>query len=252
MCIFVYRLLTKSSFLVDDYDCAGDLRCVKRSRHDGTENVPGCSWGLNYNTFRQENDDYCFMPIKRLGQINYVGECSSSNGYLCGECEGDCDSDADCEGNLICSKRSGFEGVPGCIGENGDRDVAGKDICKTPESITNAPTVVPTAEIRLDEIRYVGNPCTNEFATGLCDQCTGDCDSDADCAGELRCVQRRKFNGVENVPGCSWAFGSDSIRNDNDDYCRLSCCAFFLCLYISTLTFLLLSFKVSNQQRKKA
>ena len=65
--------------------------------------------------------------------MNYVGECSSGSGILCGECEGDCDSDDACEGGLVCMEREGFEKVPGCTGEGGTRDMFAKDICYEPE-----------------------------------------------------------------------------------------------------------------------
>ena len=42
------------------------------------------------------------MPISNPGVMNYVGECDPTT-YLCGLCEGDCDNDSDCEGDLICS-----------------------------------------------------------------------------------------------------------------------------------------------------
>jgi len=185
-----------------DSDCAGELRCISRNG-SGLQDVPGCSWPEGSDAIRNDNDDFCFMPVSAPGQINYVGECSSSsNGYLCGECEGDCDNDSQCAPGLVCSERSGFEAVVGCSGEGGSRDVFGKDVCVKPLVV-----------------EFVGNPCTSEFDSGLCEICTGDCDYDSDCAGDLRCAQRSKFNGVENVPGCAWADGSDLIRNENDDYC---------------------------------
>ncbi len=75
------------------------------------------------------------MPTSEPGVVNYVGECGVEE-YLCGECEGDCDSDVDCEDGLECFFRSGYETVPGCTGEGGDRDVVGRDICFKP---TNNP-----------------------------------------------------------------------------------------------------------------
>ena len=70
-----------------------------------------------------------FAPIDADETVNYVGECSSSGAYLCGECEGDCDGDSDCEGDLVCFQRDGVEAVPGCDGEGGSRDLHAKDIC---------------------------------------------------------------------------------------------------------------------------
>ena len=138
------------------------------------------------------------------GTVNYVGECSSST-YLCGECEGDCDDDNDCAGDLVCTQRSGSEAVQGCSGEGGSRDLYGKDICVAPE---------------VNEVNYVGNPCTDRFGTGQCEICSGDCDNDGDCDGDLRCAQRERSDGVENVPGCQWPDGSDEVRLQDDDFCE--------------------------------
>ena len=33
-----------------------------------------------------------------------------------GKCQGDCDSDDDCEGDLRCFQRDGYSSVPGCYG----------------------------------------------------------------------------------------------------------------------------------------
>ena len=42
-------------------------------------------------------------------------ECGSSY-YLCRNCEGDCDSSDNCEGDLRCFQRNEWEPVPGCKG----------------------------------------------------------------------------------------------------------------------------------------
>ena len=34
-----------------------------------------------------------------------------------GICEGECDSDLECMGDLVCFERTGFDNVPGCQGE---------------------------------------------------------------------------------------------------------------------------------------
>ena len=47
---------------------------------------------------------------KTLYSTNAAG-CGSKG---CVQCEGDCDSDADCAGSLTCFKRDGLESVPGC------------------------------------------------------------------------------------------------------------------------------------------
>ena len=158
------------------------------------------------------------MPTTENAVVNYVGECSQST-YLCKLCEGDCDSDADCEGTLICAQRGAFEAVDGCSGEGGSRDVYGKDMCVNPPAPdpTPAPTPPPSPP-SLTNIQYVGNPCSVAFSGGQCEECTGDCDNDDDCAGDLRCAQRSKTTGVENVPGCDW--NGSSRQTGADDYCK--------------------------------
>jgi hypothetical protein len=37
-------------------------------------------------------------------------------GYPLQECQGDCDNDDECAGDLICFHRDGTEVVPGCVG----------------------------------------------------------------------------------------------------------------------------------------
>ena len=135
--------------------------------------------------------------------MNYIGECSAGS-YLCGLCEGDCDDDSDCKGDLVCAERDGFAAVTGCQGAGGDRDLYGKDVCVPPPI----------------EVQYVGNPCIDFFSDGKCTECTGDCDADSDCVGDLRCAQRHDLTGEEIVPGCVWGDNSDGIRLDDSDYCE--------------------------------
>lgn len=91
-----------------------------------------------------------FLPTSQSGVINYVGECGSES-YLCGMCEGDCDNDENCSGDLVCVQRSGNEPIQGCTGEGGDRDMYGKDICVQPQNPTPTPPTptppTPTAPI---------------------------------------------------------------------------------------------------------
>ena len=103
--------------------------------------------------------------------------------------------------------RGGYEAVEGCSGEGGSRDVYAKDICILP----------PSEGV---DVNYVGNPCTSTFGSEQCEICSGDCDADRDCDGGLRCAQRSRSDGSENVPGCQWPDGSDNIRLENDDFCE--------------------------------
>ena len=90
-------------------------------------------------------------------------------------CEGDCDSDSDCAGGLKCFQRSDREAVPGC---DNNGDVAGAhDFCYAPFLVN-----------------FGVDGKANMQA------CEGDCDSDSDCAGSLKCYQRENR---ESVPGCA-------------------------------------------------
>ena len=69
-------------------------------------------------------------------QINFLGSeyCDS---ILCGLCEGDCDEDYQCEGNLKCFQRTAYQSVPGCSG--GSFDASGKRlvfVCKQNQPVS--------------------------------------------------------------------------------------------------------------------
>jgi hypothetical protein len=99
-----------------------------------------------------------------------------------GRCEGDCDSDADCDTGLVCFQRSGTQGVPGCEG-TGD---SGDDYCYEPEPIPPPPNSLDDA-----------GSCSSRKP---CDKCQGDCgNKDNNCATGLVCYAR---TGGESVPGC--------------------------------------------------
>ena len=192
-----------------DSSCEGNLLCGKR---DEFEDVLGCSGAGGGRDLK--GTSICYLPTAPPGVVNYVGECSV-DGFLCGLCEGDCDGDSTCEGNLVCMNRDGFEDVPGCTGAGGASDRSGKDICMVDP--TSSPTPSPSASpIAANVVRKVGNPCTDYFDDGLCEVCTGDCDVDSDCAEGLRCGQR---NAGDVVPGCSFMDGY-SDQSSATDYCE--------------------------------
>ena len=72
-------------------------------------------------------------------------------------CGGDCDSDSDCQGNLICfQRRSRFTAVPGCRG--GENDSSQTDYCVSPGGGTQPePTTLRPA------LRPSPNPTTPPF-----------------------------------------------------------------------------------------
>ena len=65
-----------------------------------------------------------------------------------GICEGDCDSDLECMGDLVCFERTGFTNVPGCQGEGR----FSSDYCY---QVTDE----PTPSVRLIYVIYVFIVC---------------------------------------------------------------------------------------------
>ncbi|HEY9708970.1 MAG TPA: hypothetical protein V6D48_12285 [Oculatellaceae cyanobacterium] len=56
-----------------------------------------------------------------------------------GLCEGDCDDDSDCQGNLVCYQRfTGRQPVPGCTG--GELDNSKNDYCVERSAVNNDQT----------------------------------------------------------------------------------------------------------------
>eukprot|EP00934_Nitzschia_sp_Nitz4_P004866 Nitzschia sp. Nitz4//scaffold45_size130396//72961//74076//NITZ4_003455-RA/size130396-exonerate_est2genome-gene-0.63-mRNA-1//1//CDS//3329552416//4856//frame0 len=150
-----------------------------------------------------------------LQTLDYVG----SNPTGLSQCEGDCDSDSDCSGSLICYQKDGGSPgtVPGCSGT----DFSRTDFCIDPSDVGSSPTSpvsspvtsptpapVPSSSGTNALFNYGADPPSSVLPLGVCE---GDCDSDSDCSGNLYCLQRGSNAG--SVPGCS---GSDASRTD---YC---------------------------------
>ena len=137
-----------------DDDCIGKLKCFQREG-DGS-NAPGCQGNPSTNW------DYCFNEQRAF--LSHA----SADGTNLGECQGDCDSDADCIGSLICYQRDG-DGAnpPGCQGSAETKK--DWDFCFDEGRAT-------VGDVHVD-------------GTNL-DECQGDCDSDNHCIGNLKCFQR--------------------------------------------------------------
>jgi hypothetical protein len=112
-----------------DNDCSGDWLCWQR---DNREKIPGCMY-LLYDT---NSYDYCYNPsVKgdreildkdRVGRIELYSPAHTMIGGA--RCEGQCESDADCRGKLICFVRGDTRAVPGCKGTG----VSGWNYCIDP------------------------------------------------------------------------------------------------------------------------
>lgn len=142
-----------------NYDCQLGLICQQRSSN---ESIPGCTGTP------QDGEDYCRYP-----ELKFRGNPPPS---LLGNCEGDCDSDSDCNkalGPLECFQRSGTEVVPGCLGAG----TSGTDYCALRRTKN-------TLFLKGND----GLPAEN-FPLKLCE---GDCDKDSECAEGLKCVSITK------------------------------------------------------------
>lgn len=146
------------------------------------------------------------FPLKSLNIIATNANCDIN---LCNRCEGNCATDSDCAGNLKCWKRSySHSTVPGCA-TGGEA----KNYCYEP---------CPEGALPV-------NGCKNTFFSfdftptkalsiktckGNCDECEGDCASDDQCAGNLKCWKREHSHS--NVPGCATGGGTKN-------YCYKPC-----------------------------
>jgi hypothetical protein len=125
----------------NDSECEGNLKCYQRRRGaSALDPIPGCSGS------GRRGRDYCYSPDSTdpndgspstgdsfggssIPLVRPTRDCSDAN--LCGECEGDCDADTNCRGNLVCFQKDGYLDVPGCDG----RDASRTDFCVDPTKI---------------------------------------------------------------------------------------------------------------------
>jgi len=95
-----------------DTDCWGHLVCYQRG--STSPGPPGCTGTPNSAW------DYCIDPNELYdGGTSY---CSTT--FPCGRCQGDCDSNSECAGSLICPQRNTGDPTP--------------STCEGPVPLTNA------------------------------------------------------------------------------------------------------------------
>lgn len=118
--------------------------------------------------------------------------------YPLGQCQGDCDTDKHCAGDMKCLQRSGREEVPGCLG----KDSTSTDYCYGRLS-----------DAHLWQVGNNGSPAKG-FPLG---ECEGDCDNDKECGEGLYCFHR---SALQPVPGCvgnglsNWDYCVDPHKPD--------------------------------------
>ncbi|EJK46265.1 hypothetical protein THAOC_35075 [Thalassiosira oceanica] len=158
-----------------DDDCEGDLECFERDT--GGDGPTGCL-GTPHSDW-----DYCYDPNWSEATLGVVGVEVEPPLSIC---QGDCRC---CEGGLICFFRNdGDDLPPGCDGT----PQSDWDYCYQP---------LPTLE------DLGADPIAENMP-----KCTGDCDYDSQCAGDLKCFQR---DGDTPVPGCN----DSGAGTANHDYC---------------------------------
>ena len=85
--------------------------------------MPGCQGDANL--IGSGGDDFCI----RLSDLEFVGNNGNPpEAFPLQKCQGDCDNDEECKGELVCFHRNGGEEVPGCEGN----DVSTVDYCISP------------------------------------------------------------------------------------------------------------------------
>ncbi|CAE8698862.1 unnamed protein product, partial [Polarella glacialis] len=184
-----------------DSDCQGSLKCFER----GDKN-PAFVTGLKGTMTK--GWDYCYNPSAggASKSYKYVGNNRRRSASMkLGVCQGDCDYDSDCASGLKCFQRDKGQDAPGCL----DRPPTDYDVCYDP----NAPKSVTT------DNSPGGGGKRKLFV------CEGDCDSDDDCQGSLKCFQRDKY---EKIPGCKgsgksgWdycaSYGTKAVELISDPY----------------------------------
>jgi len=119
------------------YEFSGDLLINNPNR------MPYCWIGqgtrVNFNHNADTGSNFADTPARILCQLSRgplvdIGSDGCTANSPCGQCEGDCDNDADCGAGLRCFLRdTSFELIPGCSA-GGSGDIPTHDYCYAPES----------------------------------------------------------------------------------------------------------------------
>ena len=151
-------------------------------------------------------------------------------------CQGDCNNDDQCIGISRCFQRSAHEQVPGCS-VGGAGDVYNYDYCYVPTDVSgisdqkNIVALFKSASdqtFNIESDLVIGSRTFSgigamsaliNHGTGICTSsspcstCHGDCNSDEECAGSLKCFQRENFEQVFNCD----SGGDGDVQGS--DYC---------------------------------
>ena len=138
----------------------------------GAQPVPGCSPKIP----AQNDQNFCYEAGP--GILVHAANNGEIGNFGLQECQGDCDTDADCAHGLVCFERSANEEVPGDC-EFGGTGIAMEDYCIKPYLGDN----------QLLIYGLHGEPAENYPLQ----ECQGDCDTDDDCEVSSIIDQRHCF-----------------------------------------------------------
>jgi hypothetical protein len=172
-----------------DDDCLGSLKCFQRQKGDDIRKVPGCK-ANNITKLSNGGTDFCYNPndvsvspttvrspvrppVQTPAQetLDFVGEdWNPRSEYPLQLCEGDCDGDFDCAGELVCHERdkNAPDPVPGCAGQ----DTTTRDYCVRPsDDLAQSPV---SGAFRLKQFWRYGYKWQDEFwEQEWCMECAG-------------------------------------------------------------------------------
>ena len=193
-----------STFDTSFDECEGDERSCKTAKCKNT-----CK-GLR---------SFCPTDARQLEFVaSGPGACASA--YPLDECQGDCDSDNECNGSLICFRREDENDgtIPGCNGI----DTSKTDYCIDPKSLS------PEYPL-LEELQHFYTVAEKEDflnTQGLLGECRGECCSDYECRETYGSAQICFWrDGMEDVPGCRGKGEADA------NYCINPRCKLGYCVY---------------------
>jgi hypothetical protein len=95
---------------------------------------------------------------RRLVDIEIIGADPVDN-YPLARCQGDCDNDVQCVGELVCYQRNAYDPVPGCSG--GTSGTSRTDYCVDPSDIPSGPKPPPVASPTSPVVTPTPSPLTN-------------------------------------------------------------------------------------------
>ena len=124
--------------------------------------------------------------------------CVEANPIKLGLCEGECWTDDDCQGDLICSAITSY--VCGGVGASGWKYCVSKPSLPL---LQNVEALTPLLDVS----------ASNAAGT----RCQGDCDSDSQCAGNLVCFHREGAS-YPFPPRCKGVIDSTTVVNGSNPH----------------------------------